>query len=154
MGATAEGRERSNLCYFICIFLFQLVRPSETQGQEEQRAKQSMRNTGAPQTGSTEPILNSFFPLVEAKPFAGQQPQCGNCHKASKPFQRPSDKHRQTAQLKSQHPFLLARLKASPKSSERQLAATATGFNWQHLKTILLRSPSELPTQWPGSRAS
>lgn len=145
-----KGKEQSLLLHSAV----QLVRPSETQGQQEREAEQSMRNTGALQTGSTEPILNSCFPLAEAKPFAGQQPQCGNCHTASKHFQRPSDTYRKTAQLKSQHPFIPARLKASPESSQRQLTATATGFTWQHFKTILLRSPSDLPTQLPGSHAS
>lgn len=150
-GSHSWGKEKEQSLLLHVYSAVQLVRASETQGQEEQEAKQSMRNTGAPQTGNTEPTLNSFFLLVEAKPFAGQQPQSGNCHTASKHFQRivpvPSDRHRKTAQLKSQHPFILARLKIFPKSSERQLTANATGFNWQHLKTILLRSPSDPATR-------
>lgn len=84
-----KGKEESLL--FHVHSAVQLVRASETQGQEEREGKQSMRNTGAPlQTGSTEPILNSFFPLVEAKPFSGQRPQSGNSRTASKHFQRRS----------------------------------------------------------------
>lgn len=156
----AEGRERRNLCYFMYILLFSLSEPVKRKGRRSERESNPWETLELPyKQGALNPSWTLSFHLLRPSHFLG------NDHKVEIAVQHPStsrgvvpvhsDTHRKTEQLKSRHPFILARLKISPKSSERQLTATATGFNWQHLKTVLLRSPSDPPpTQPPGSCAS
>lgn len=140
------------------ILLFSLSEPVKCKGRKSERQSNPWETLELPRQGALNPSWTLSLYFLRPSHLLG------NSHKVEIAIQHPStsrgivpvpsDTHRKTAQLKSQHPFILARLKIFPKSSERQLTANAAGFNWQHLKTILLRSPSDPPTQPPGSRPS
>lgn len=90
------------------ILLFSLPAPVECKGRRAEReSKLDEKYWNVPTAGEDWTCPELFFPLVEAKPFTGSQPQrSGNCRTASKHYQGRSPSairhiNRKTAQPQS-----------------------------------------------------